>query len=182
MATAPTVAAERRRIAIEPLTVAEFAPFGQVISAGRGAGVSANQGTATRFDYAASFENQRPQARSNLAVFRAAEQALPLTLKLLERHPRSTQMFLPLLGDRLLVVVAPDDSQGEPDLLQLRAFVGVAGQGVNYRLGLWHHPIVALGREADLAMLAWEDGTALDCEQRPMKEEMVIVTGERGRP
>ena len=29
----------------------------------------------------------------------------------------------------------------------LRAFVGVAGQGVNYRVGGWHHPIVALGRD-----------------------------------
>jgi ureidoglycolate lyase len=175
MGTAPTVAASPREIRTEPLTAAAFAPFGQVISAGRGVGAMANMGTATRFDYSASFENLRPAAKANLAVFRAAELALPLPLKLLERHPRSTQMFLPLLGDRMLVVVAPDAADGGPDVSKLRAFVGVAGQGVNYRTALWHHPIVALGREADLAMLAWEDGTALDCEQRPLAEPLVVI-------
>jgi ureidoglycolate lyase len=161
----------------EPLTATAFAPFGQVVSAGLSAGQSANQGTAVRFDWSCAFENQRANAKPNLAVFRSVAKALPFEVKLLERHPRSTQMFLPMVCERFLVIVAPDDARGEPDLGRLRAFVCAPGQGINYKVNTWHHPIVALDRDADFAMLAWEDGTALDCEERPLPTRLHIVTG-----
>ncbi len=162
---------------VEPLSAAAFAPFGQVVSAGLSAGSSANQGTATRFDWSAQLENARPAARPNLAVFRSVARSLPFEVKLLERHPKSSQLFLPMVVDRYLVVVAPDDARGEPDLAGLRAFLGQPGQGINYRANTWHHPLIALGRDADFAMLAWEDGSALDCEERPLVERRLLVYG-----
>lgn len=159
----------------QPLSAQAFAPFGQVVSAGLAAGATANQGTAVRFDWSAALENLRPGARPNLAVFRSVARSLPFEVRLLERHPRSTQLFVPMVVDRFLVVVAPDDSRGEPDLERLCAFVCGPGQGVNYRAGSWHHPLIALGRDAEFAMLAWEDGTALDCEERPLAHTLTIV-------
>jgi ureidoglycolate lyase len=164
-------------VVVEPLSAAAFAPFGQVVSAGLSAGSSANQGTATRFDWSAQLENARPAARPNLAVFRSVARSLPFEVKLLERHPKSSQLFLPMVVDRYLVVVAPDDARGEPDLAGLRAFLGQPGQGINYRANTWHHPLIALGRDADFAMLAWEDGSALDCEERPLVERRLLVYG-----
>jgi ureidoglycolate lyase len=164
-----------RALIAEPLTRAAFAPFGDVVSAGLGEGTSANQGTAVRFNWAAGLESTRGAARPNLAVFRSAPQPLPFTVKLLERHPCSTQAFLPLVCARFLVCVAPTAPDGGPDLAGLRAFVCSPGQGVNYHRGVWHHPIVALDTPAEFAMLAWEDGTASDCEERPLSEHLSVT-------
>ncbi|MFL5320731.1 MAG: ureidoglycolate lyase [Myxococcaceae bacterium] len=158
-----------------PLHPEAFAPFGDVVSAGLRSGSSANQGTAVRFDWSAALMNSRSNAKANLAVFRSAPQPLPFTVKLLERHPHSTQAFLPMIAQRFLVIVAPTASNGEPDVAQLRAFVCGPGQGINYKPACWHHPIIALDVPAEFAMLAWEDGTAADCEERPLAEQVQIV-------
>ncbi len=163
-----------RRVVAEPLTIEAFAPFGDVVSAGLKEGSAANQGTAVRFDHCAQLVNSRPGAAPNLAVFRSAPQALPFTVRLLERHPHSSQAFLPMRCARFLIVVAPGDEL--PDVEGLRAFVCGAGQGINYHAGVWHHPIVALDAPAEFAMLAWEDGTAEDCDEQELAE-VVLVDG-----
>jgi ureidoglycolate lyase len=163
------------RIHAVPLDADAFAPFGDVISAGATGGSSANQGTAVRFDWATTLVNDRPGARPNVAVFRAAAGALPFRVRLLERHPRSTQMFVPMTCASCLVVVAPRRNDGTPHLRGLRAFRGGPGQAINYAKGVWHHPILALEAPADLLMLAWEDGGAEDCVEHPIDDEITIV-------
>lgn len=164
-----------RVVSAQPLTAAGFAPFGDVVSAGVGVGNAANQGTAVRFDRCATLTSTRPQATPNLAVFRSVKRSLPLRITLLEKHPCSTQTFLPMVCSRIVVVVAPAGTDGAPDLAGLCAFVGSAGQGVTYGVGVWHHPIVAVDRDADLAMLAWEDGGADDCHEHPLHEPIEIA-------
>lgn len=159
----------------EALTPEKFKPFGDVVSAGLRAGSSANQGTALRFDWSAELTNTRAGAKPNLAVFRSTPQPLPFQVKLLERHPHSTQAFLPLICARFLVVVAPTAANGGPDVNGLRAFVCLPGQGINYRAGTWHHPIIALDVPAEFAMLAWEDGTKADCEERPLSTPIEVT-------
>jgi len=161
----------------QPLTAQAFAPFGQVVSAGLSQGAAANQGTAVRFDWSAALASARPGARPNLAVFRALPQALPFAVKLLEQHPYSTQAFLPMVCSRLLVIVAPTAADGGPELSGLTAFVAGPGQGVNYGVGTWHHPIVALDMPAELAMLAWEDGGPGDCVERALAAQVAIEVG-----
>jgi ureidoglycolate lyase len=162
------------RIHVEPLSPEAFAPFGDVVSAYLRAGTSANQGTALRFDHAAALESTRPGARPNLAVFRSTPKALPFAVRLLERHPCSTQAFLPLVCSSFLVCVAPDLSDGNPDPSRIRAFLCGPGQGINYRRGVWHHPIVALEEEAEFAMLAWEDGGPEDCVEHWFEAPIVV--------
>ncbi len=163
-------------IQARPLNREEFAPFGDVIGLDLAGGSSANQGTAIRYDRIAQLTSSRPGAQPNLAVFRSVAKALPFEVRLLERHPCSTQMFMPLACRRFLVVVCPQDVRGEPDLPHLRAFVCGPGQGVNYRAGVWHHPIIALDGSADFLMLAWEDGSAQDCEERPLAAPLLVTS------
>ncbi len=163
-----------RRLAAQPLTRESFAPFGEDIGLDLQNGSAANQGTAERFDYVAKLEQDRAdKARANLSVFRAAPQAMPFSVRLLERHPHSTQMFVPLRAERFLIIVAPSGSDG-PALDGLKAFVCTQGQGINYKRGTWHHPVVALDAPAELIMLAWEDGTSGDCEERSLPEPIWI--------
>jgi ureidoglycolate lyase len=161
-----------------PLSVDAFAPFGQVISAGSRGGKSANQGTAVRFDWLAKLHSTRPHAKPNVAVFRSEPKTLPLAVKLLERHTCSSQMFVPMRCARFLVVVCPSGADGTPELTGLRAFVCEQGQGLNYDVGVWHHPIIALDQPAELVMLAHEDGSASDCEEHRLSTPIFIL-GEK---
>jgi ureidoglycolate lyase len=163
-----------REVRARPISRERFAPYGDVVSAGAGAGLSANQGTAVRFDWAARLSSSREGARPNLAVFRSLARALPFEVRLLERHPCSSQAFLPMVCARFLVCVAPALADGGPDVAALEAFVCGPGQGINYLPGVWHHPILALDGEADLVMLAWEDGGALDCVEHPLAEPVRV--------
>lgn len=155
-------------VTVEPLSVEGFAPFGDVVSAGLREGASANQGTATRFDWCTELVNGRPGAKANVSVFRSVAKALPFEVKLLEHHPFSTQAFLPMVCARYLVIVAPALPDGSGDVKGLRAFVCKPGQGINYRVGVWHHPIVALDAPADFVMVAFEDGSPGDCVVKPL--------------
>lgn len=160
-------------VKVEPLSVEAFEPFGDVVSAGLRAGLSANQGTATRFDWCTELVNARAQAKANVSVFRSVAKALPFTLKLLEHHPYSTQAFLPMVCTRYLVCVAPT-VDGGPDVRGLRAFLCQPGQGINYRVGVWHHPIIALESDADFVMVAFEDGTRDDCIVKTLDAPVII--------
>lgn len=148
----------------KPLSPEAFAPFGEVISTSRlKEGKSANLGTGVRLDYVAKLSNQRPEAKANMVVFRGRAQKLPFQVTMLEKHPHSSQTFLPLNCQRYLVCVAPTGGDGLPVVSELQAFVCVAGQGINYAPGTWHHPMVALDTDGEFAMLVWEDQSALDC-------------------
>jgi ureidoglycolate lyase len=163
-----------RTLRTEPLTAEAFAPFGQVLQAPLRGEASSNQGTAVRLDRVATLVNTRGGCPPNLAMVRALPQAMPLAMRLMERHPCSSQAFIPLQCARYLVIVAPTASGGGPDWAGLRAFVASAGQGINYAAGTWHHPFTALDSAADLAMLAWEDGTKSDCEEVPLPEPITV--------
>lgn len=162
-------------IKAEPLSPESFSPFGDVISAGLKGGSAANQGTAVRFDWCADLVNRRSGARPNLAVFRSTPLNPPVAIKLLERHPENTQAFIPMLVSRFLIVAAANLANGDPDIKSLRAFLCLPGQGINYKAGVWHHPIIALDQPAEFAMLAWEDGSARDCEEHYLGSPLQIT-------
>ena len=121
------------------------------------------------------FQSTRQGARPNLAVFRSLAKTLPFEMTLLEKHPCSTQAFLPMVCTRYLVCVAPALADGSPDVERLRAFRCGPGVGINYRRDVWHHPILALDGPADFAMLAWEDGSPQDCVEWPLRETLLIT-------
>ncbi|EFX04469.1 ureidoglycolate hydrolase [Grosmannia clavigera kw1407] len=184
----------------EPLTVAAFAPFGDVIenprpdvqpgqygeafgsvlSAAPFHPVSANQGSAIKYQHVSRLADRyaadgAPSGQPSAAVanvFVCAARTLvedpehsrhggaglfPVTI--LERHPYTTQTFVPLTArgnTRYLVIVAPTlasngpsssqrDRRGPPDVHNLRAFVARGDQAVTYGAGTWHAPMAALG-------------------------------------
>ena len=150
-----------RSIRPRPLDRAAFGPFGDVVEAD-GAGMPANDGRARRFAGLATFAATAPSPE--LSIYRVEPSALPLTVDYMERHPNTTQLFFPTEGKDYLVVVAPSGALGEPDPAGVAAFVGRPGQGINYRAGTWHYPIVALQAPAAFLMLMWETGTTDDCQ------------------
>lgn len=162
-----------------PLTVADYAPYGDVVMASpRGeAGAHANQGTAERWGDLTRLRDLRPgRASLNVSVFRCAPQhARPIPVAVLEKHPASTQLFVPMNARRYLVVVALGEAY--PDLGTLAAFVAGGAQAVSYSPGVWHHPMIALDAEIDFACFVYQDGSADDCVEiaYPPSEQRTII-------
>jgi len=164
------------------LSTQEYAAYGDVISADAATEpVTANLGFAERYNFLATLENRRTEkAQPNLCVFRCqpmlALNEQRFEVALLERHAFSTQVFIPMNGvDKYLVIVALGGDS--PDLATLRAFVATGSQGITYRPGVWHHPLVAMYRPGDFVSLVWEDGSKRDCEVVKLGESVQIFAG-----
>ncbi|MDR3493789.1 MAG: ureidoglycolate lyase [Ancalomicrobiaceae bacterium] len=152
-------------IAARPIDAAAFAPFGQIVDCPDGQG---------RVNFAATVENRRPAARTNLACVRPPVTDLPVTVDRMERHPFSTQAFLPLDVSRYLVIVAPT-KDGGPDAAGIIAFTVPAGIGISYLPDVWHCGMLLLDRPGTLAMLVHEDGSPDDCIYHPVPPFVVVV-------
>ncbi|KAF4125749.1 ureidoglycolate lyase [Geosmithia morbida] len=190
-------------VTAQPLTSEAFSRFGDVVanprphvhpSAHDGSltanAVSANQGTAIQYRDVSSIRNlydQSPSGRSSpkMSIFRCAARedigivgsgaaaAGRFAVRVMERHPFTTQTFTPVASSasRYLVIVAPSltptgqdeglvvpsrghglPGRGLPDVRNLEAFVAESHQAVTYGAGTWHAPMVVLGGK----------GTALD--------------------
>ena len=162
-----------RALAVEPLSARAFAPFGDVIEVPGSGGADANEGTAVRFDDVTRLELDRDGGRAVLSVFRVRPARLPFVVRTLERHPLSTQAFFPLGERRFLVIVAPPGGAA-PDPARVRAFLANGRQGVNYRPGAWHHPVLALDRDTDFMVLGRTvDGR--DCDVAPLAGDILTV-------
>lgn len=171
----------------EPLTAKAFEPYGFVISGDRDdvVGKPANQGTAKRYDWLGEVRDLRPgRARFNMCLFRCTPRHdWPLTVQILEKHPMTTQIIVPMNAARYVVLVGQRTDGDVPDLSTLRAFLATGRQGVAYHPATWHHPILALDHESDFASIVFEDGSSDDCTlvtlpegDRPVVE---LIEGER---
>jgi len=144
MKNAPSTA-PRRRLPVAELTAAAFAPFGQVIDCAGRSGQPINAASSQRFSDLAQLEADA-DGRLALSIFQASARRAPFALDTLECHPLGSQAFVPLHGQSFLIVVAsarPDPQRIEASALQV--FVSQRGQGINFRRGVWHHPLLALG-------------------------------------
>jgi len=133
-------------IRTEPLTRDAFAPYGQVIEADGAQHYPINAGNCERYHDLARIELGGVHARPLISLLHSRSFELPLTLKMVERHPLGSQAFYPLSAHPFLVVVAPDES-GKPGTP--RAFVTGPGQGVNIAMNTWHGVLTPLESDAD---------------------------------
>lgn len=155
--------------------------------------VLANQGSSLKYNPISPLDNNYPDhspsgepSSAQMSLFACFSRSLrPHTstaglglfdVCILERHPYTTQTFIPLnvaehwpqqrqsneAGDSLyLVIVAPsrmgetstaNTSEGTvtvtnpPDLSKIEAFVAQRGQAVTYGAGTWHAPMVVMGQ------------------------------------
>ncbi|KAI0885481.1 ureidoglycolate hydrolase [Annulohypoxylon maeteangense] len=169
--------------------------------------VSANQGTAIQYralapplrNLYAQAPSRKPASPRTTMFVCGARQLVPdersgaglFEVKILERHPFTTQTFIPLgasgVETRYLVIVAPSRApdtpdkdfptptgeglpgRGLPDLGGLRAFVATGAQAVTYGAGTWHAPMVALGPAGsaiDFVVVQFANDEAVeDCQE-----------------
>ena len=150
----------------QKLTPELFAPFGQVMGA-RGS-------EAQRDEFAAQLKNGRAHARANVTFVRTALPTGPTMVHAVERHPHSSQLFVPVSQTRFLVAVCRSGTDGEPDLDSLVAYIAAGHQSVNYDAGTWHAPLTVLSGAGEFVMLRFDDGSPEDTELRPLAEAVAV--------
>lgn len=134
-----------------PLTSASFAPYGDVIEPEAARETrTINDGHTLRFHDLATLSLGAGGGIPLLNIFRSTPLKLPLSLSIMERHPLSSQAFIPLSDNPYLVIVAPP---GELDESRIQVFKASPKQGVNYHPGTWHHYSLALEGVSDFLVV-----------------------------
>lgn len=157
-----------RVLIVKPLDAHAFGPFGEVIAPEAAArSFPINEGRCTRFHDLATVDCASQEGRAGISLFRADPQGLPITLAMLERHPLGSQTFVPLSRTPYLVVVSES-----PDTMP-QAFLVCGGQGVSYRRGTWHHPLLALDVVSDFLVVD-RIGSGDNCETAELAQSWRI--------
>lgn len=145
-----------------PLSAAAFAPYGDVIEASDDAVQKIiNYGHTIRFHDLARLDLDAEGGQPLVSIFRSTPLPRPIAVKVMERHPLSSQAFYPLGHHPYLVVVA---GKGEFDANALKAFLAAPGQGVNYHKGVWHHYSLALEAVSDFLVID-RGGKEKNCDE-----------------
>lgn len=126
----------------EPLTKEAFKPYGDVIEIDGAKHYSINLGTVERYHDLANVDidySEGGRAIISIATINNS-QSLPFQLKLIERHPKASQAFIPMFDAPVYIVVAVPSAEPQPE--KLKAFVSNGKQGFNYNAGVWHMPLM----------------------------------------
>lgn len=145
-----------------PLTAEAFRPFGEVIEMEGRAARWINDHTCRRFDDLAAVDVAEAGGRPLISLFEAMPREFPLAIRILERHPLSSQAFFPLESQPFLIVVAVDRPRALAG--DLRAYLSSGRQGVNYRRNTWHHALIALERLSRFLVVD-RGGPGENCEE-----------------
>lgn len=157
-------------IKIQPMREKDFAPFGDLIDFDRAYDYQINNGNCDRYDALATPEAIGTEARAVISLMRARPYVLPLTLRVMERHPYGSQAFIPLSKSPFLVVVA-EDQDGVP--VKPRAFLTQPGQGVNYHRNTWHSMLTPIDIETEF-LIVDRKGLEHNVEEAALERPLVI--------
>lgn len=159
-----------------PLTHENFAAFGEVIGTALPSDFSINGGTTERYHDLARVEVLGEDGHANISIGEAQPFYLPLEVHMLERHPLGSQAWIPLTNTPFIIVVAQNGKDDKPDEKTLTAFWANGNQGVNYPVGLWHHPLLNIG-QAGRFLIVDRAGSAPNCDECDLSAPY-LLTGE----
>ena len=148
-----------RSIKAVALTENSFKPFGDIIAKEACRDIrSINRGQTARFNDLATLTLDGPGLKPCVSIFQTEAWAVPGTVTELERHPLSSQAFIPL---------------GPLNEEAIQVFVASPTQGVNYHPGVWHHRNLSLGIAADFLVID-ADGSTENCDEQSLLQPIEI--------
>ena len=64
-----------------------------------------------------------------------------MRVDMMEKHPLGSQAFVPMEDSSFLVFVAPKGEK--PNIEKIKSFIVPKQNGVNYKPGIWHFPLIS---------------------------------------
>ena len=127
---------------IDKITSKNFNEFGDFINPYEKTGEDINTNTTKSYFDLANIEILGEDNKVRLNLFDAKKRKFPLMIDMLEKHPLSSQVFLPLGNNPFFVIVCL--AAIEPDLNNLKIFKIENGNGVNFKPMVWHFPLLSI--------------------------------------
>ncbi len=164
----------RVQLKLQPLSSSAFSPFGDVIEIERAKHFSINAGTIERYHDLGEVDlGPNDDARTLISIATCNNvSTLPYKLKLLERHPLGSQAFIPKDQTPLVIVVAPIGNS--VSVAEIKAFISNGKQGINYKRGIWHMPLITLSSEQQLVIVD-RGGSGNNCEEYYFDDHEIII-------
>ena len=100
-----------------------------------------NNGYAQRFDGIANLDTKEQNGETTISIFSALKRNFPMKIDMMEKHPLGSQAFIPMKETTFLVLVAPKGEK--PVIEKIKSFIVPPGNGVNYKAGTWHFPLIS---------------------------------------
>ena len=128
---------------IKPIKITRknFSKYGDLISSDDINPMDINAGYAKRFDNLANINTSKDEGKTIVSIFSALKRTFPMKIDMMEKHPLSSQAFIPMKETTFLSFVAP---LGEfPDVSKIQSFIIPSRKGINYKPGIWHFPLIS---------------------------------------
>ena len=130
------------RFNIKTITEDNFSLYGDLITI-RGKNYDdINNNTTQSFFDLANIEILGQNNNARLNIFNAKKRIFPLNIDMLEMHPFSSQVFLPMSKVDFIVLVSPIDIS--PNLKKIECFKVTNGDGINFKPCVWHFPLISI--------------------------------------
>ena len=131
------------KIRFKPRKVSKknFKKFGQIIDTSKKKYLRINNGFAKRYDNLGKIDTSTKMGTTIVSIFSAKKRRFPMKIDMMEKHPLSSQAFIPMKETTFLAFVAP---QGEsPEIDKIQSFIIPPKTGINYKPGIWHFPLIS---------------------------------------
>ena len=128
---------------IKPVKISRsnFASYGDLISTDNIKSIDINAGYAKRFDNLANLNTSKDEGKAIVSIFSSTKRTFPMKIDMMEKHPLSSQAFIPMKETTFLCFVAPPGES--PDINKIQSFIVPPKNGINYKPGIWHFPLIS---------------------------------------
>ena len=159
------------------LTKENFSLFGNVLSIENSDHIVINKGFAHKYYNLCDMDCNDGGGVATLHLYQGKKREFPLKIDMMEKHPHFSQTFMPRGKEPFLVVVALGDEK--PDLNTIGVFKTNGEQGVHYKKGIWHFPLIALKEDEEFIVidrndLGKEENKVIDCIELDLDENIQI--------
>ena len=153
---------------IKPIKIdrSNFAEYGDLISTQDINPMNINAGYEKRFDNLADLNTSKDGGQSIVSIFSALKRTFPMQIDMMEKHPLGSQAFIPMKETIFLCFVAPPGES--PDISKIQSFIVPPKNGINYKPGIWHFPLIST-----------EDTNFLVIDRKGKGENLVIHKFEK---
>ena len=131
------------KLIVKPKKVSKknFKKFGQIIDTSKKKYFRINDGFAKRYDNLGKINTSINKGKTIVSIFSAKKRRFPMKIKMMEKHPLGSQAFIPMNETKFFVFVAPRGKK--PNINRIESFIVPKQNGINYKPGIWHFPLIS---------------------------------------
>jgi ureidoglycolate lyase len=135
-------------INLEEVSKEEFAPYGQIWGRKEGEPLEALENLEF-YSYETKLEPAVEMVETGLLICNEKGRRI----RYFERHPETSETFIPIQGQCIVVMAPGNDGEVKPDVTRIKAFYLSGNLGVALPAGNWHWPPIPLGKQVKLLLL-----------------------------